>query len=168
MRHLGLLFALALPCAPVPAADTVVVVVRHAEKGNDDPRDPTLAPAGVERAHALARLLAGTDLAAAYATQYRRTRLSAEPSAAQAKLAVQALPINASNAANYAADLRRRILAKHAGRTVLIVGHSNTVPEIVEVLSGQASTDMPETEFDRLTTVILSDDGRARVLVSRY
>ena len=55
-----------------------------------------------------------------------------------------------------------------AGSTVLVVGHSNTVPGLVEALSGQAPDAMPETEYDRYTLVLLDADGGARVITSRY
>ena len=55
-----------------------------------------------------------------------------------------------------------------AGSAVLVVGHSNTVPGIVTALSGQPAADMPETEYDRYTVVLLDADGAARVVTSRY
>ncbi|MCX7032803.1 MAG: histidine phosphatase family protein [Arenimonas sp.] len=165
-----LLFALALPAAPAatPPDATVVVVVRHAEKATDDPRDPLLTPAGEARAQSLARRLAGAGLDAAYATQYRRTQLSAAPAAAQAGVAVTVRPVDADNAATYGPDLARDLRALPAGSTALVVGHSNTVPAIVAAISGQAAAEMPETEYDRYTVIVLDADGKARVFVSTY
>ena len=165
-----LLFALALPATPAatPPDATVVVVVRHAEKATDDPRDPVLTPAGEARAQSLARRLAGAGLDAAYATQYRRTQLSAAPAAAQAGLAVTVRPVDAANAATYGPDLARDLRALPAGSTALVVGHSNTVPAIVAAISGQPAPEMPETEYDRYTVIVLDADGKARVFVSTY
>ena len=161
--------------APFPAhadaglADaTVVVVVRHAEKATDDPRDPTLSAAGAARAQALAATLAGAGLDAAYTTQYRRTRPTAGPAAAAAGIEVQVRPIDAGNADRYDADLARDIRALPAGSTVLVVGHSNTVPGLAKALSGTDVPEMPETEFDRYTVIVVPVAGAARVLVSRY
>lgn len=165
-----LLLALALPAsAPsVPPDATVVVVVRHAEKATDDPRDPTLSPAGQARASALAQRLASVGLDAAYATQYRRTQLTAAPAAAQAGVQVSVRPANADNAASYATDLATDLRALPAGSTALVVGHSNTVPGIVSAISGQAAAEMPETEYDRYTVIVLDAGGQARVFTSRY
>lgn len=166
-----LLFALAMPAnppAPAPADATVVVVVRHAEKATDDPRDPTLSPAGTERASALARRLEGSGLDAVYATQYRRTRLTAAPAAAQAGIEIIVRPADAANAASYGADLASELRALPAGSTALVVGHSNTVPGIVSAISGKAAPDMPETEYDRYTVIVLDADGHARVFTSTY
>lgn len=168
MRALILLLALALPMTTYAQSSTVVIVVRHAEKATDDPRDPTLSEAGQSRALALAKALEHTGLDAAYSTQYRRTRLTAEPAAKAAGIEVQVRPIDGGNASTYAADLARDLRALPAGSTVLVVGHSNTVPGIVAALSGQAAAEMPETEYDRFTLVVLREDGAGDVIQSRY
>ena len=162
-----LLLMLVLLCAALPAlgADTVVIVVRHAEKAADDPRDPTLSEAGHARAQALAKALAGAPLAAVYATGYRRTQQTAQPSAEKHGVAVQTL---AAGSEADGAALRERIRKEHAGRTVLVVGHSNTVPAIVAALSGKAAAAMAEDEFDRFSVVVLPEQGEPRLLVSRY
>jgi broad specificity phosphatase PhoE len=168
MRALVLLLALALPMTTFAQSSTVVIVVRHAEKATDDPRDPSLSETGQARAQALAKTLEHAGLDAAYSTQYRRTRLTAEPAATAAGIEVQVRPIDGDNAATYAADLARDLRALPAGSTALVVGHSNTVPDLVEAISGQAAADMPETEYDRYTVIILEADGGARVITSRY
>lgn len=169
MRTLLLLATLLLAAGVAPAADTVVIVVRHAEKATDDPRDPTLSAPGQARAQALAATLAGAGLDAAYSTQYRRTRLTAEPAAAAAGIAVQVRPVDASNEATYDADLARDLRALPAGSTALVVGHSNTVPGLVKAIAGVDAAPMADTEFDRYTVIVLpADGGPARVLTSRY
>jgi broad specificity phosphatase PhoE len=166
----SLLLALAMPAAVTATSPdaTVVVVVRHAEKATDDPRDPTLSEAGQARARALAQRLDATGLDAAYATQYRRTQLTAAPAAAKAGIDVAVRPVDAGNAATYGPDLARDLRALPPGSTALVVGHSNTVPGIVEAISGQPAPEMPETEYDRYTVIVLDADGKARVFVSTY
>lgn len=168
MRGLLLTLALALPMTAPAQSSTVVIVVRHAEKASDDPRDPTLSEAGQARAASLAKSLEHTSLDAVFSTQYRRTRLTAEPAAKAAGLDVQVRPIDGGNAATYAADLARDLRALPAGSTALVVGHSNTVPDLVQAISGQAAAPMPETEFDRYTVITLDADDKARVSTSRY
>ncbi len=165
---LMLTLSIASPTA-LPAHDGIaVVVVRHAEKDDDDKLDPSLAGNGEVRAQALAATLAGAGLDRAIATQFRRTRDTAAPAAAAAGIDVEVREINGDNAATYASDLAADLRAMPAGSTVLVVGHSNTVPGIVEALSGQAPEAMPETEYDRYTLVLLDADGGARVITSRY
>jgi hypothetical protein len=60
--------------------------------------------------------------------------------------------------------VRRRF----AGKTVLVVGHSNTVAPIVAALGGAKHRDLCDTEYDALFTVVISDDGAVRTLRSRY
>lgn len=170
MSLLSLLLTLSLASpAALPAHDGIaVVVVRHAEKDDDDKLDPSLAGNGEVRAQALAATLAGAGLDRAIASQFRRTRQTAEPAAAAAGIPVEIREINGDNAASYAGDLASDLRAMPAGSTVLVVGHSNTVPGIVEALSGQAAEEMPETEYDRYTLVLLDADGGARVITSRY
>lgn len=164
-----LLTAFLAPLSAVAAEATVVVVVRHAEKASDDPRDPTLSADGQARAQALAATLAGAGLDAAYSTQFKRTQLTATPAAEAAGIAVQVRPIGAENAASYDADLARDLRALPAGSTALVVGHSNTVPGLVKAITGADVAEMAETEFDRYTVILLpGDGGQARVLTSRY
>ena len=165
---LAIALALSAPAPGEPAGATVVVVVRHAEKATDDPRDPTLSEAGAARANALADRLAATGLDVAYATQFRRTQQTAATAAARAGIEVTVRPVDKANAETYDADLARDLRALPPGSTALVVGHSNTVPGIVEAISGQPAPEMPETEYDRYTVIVLDPDGKARVFVSTY
>lgn len=150
-----------------PAAKPEVVaeyiVVRHAEKSTGDARDPSLSEAGTMRAQSLARLLAATPIDAIYATSYKRTQQTARPTAAARSLAVTTYDAKLP-AATFGAQLR----AAHAEGAVLIVGHSNTVPEIVSALSGQPVEPIPETAFDRLYRVTIDSNGVATLVQARY
>lgn len=165
----GVLAALAClllgACVPVIRDDivsTTFVVVRHAEKV-DDGSDPSLAPAGQARARALAHRLRGHLLGGAYATGYRRTQETAQPTARSHGMKVT--PYDARMpVAEFAAQLRR----EHRSGTVLVVGHSNTAPEIAAALCACTVAPMGETEFDRLMTVTVEPDGRATYHEQRY
>lgn len=140
-----------------PAADegnggdatiTTFILVRHAEKAADDPRDPALTPAGLQRAERLARLLADRPLAAVYATDYRRTRQTAQPAASRHGLDVTVYDA-AQPPHEFAQGLRRR----HRGETVLVVGHSNTIPGIVSQLCECSVDPLDESEYGDLFEV---------------
>lgn len=166
-----LLLLLAFPSfalAGVGPPDTVVVVVRHAEKASDDPKDPTLSEAGQARAEALAKALQGLPLTAAYATQYRRTQLTATPAAKACGIAVTVREATAANDATYASDLAHEIRQGVPGSGYLVVGHSNTVPAIVKALTGVDPVPVADDEFDRLYIVTLPADGKARFVVAKY
>ena len=153
--------------APASGETTTVVVVRHAEKSTDDPRDPSLSELGRERARALSALLRDAGVTEIYTTHYKRTRQTAEPFAQQFGIPITERPINTANSATYARDLARDILAKR-GKGVLIVGHSNTVPEIVTALSGRAVAPMTEAEYDHAFIVVIPASGSPRLLQTRF
>ena len=154
--------------AGIGPPDTVVVVVRHAEKATDDPKDPSLSETGKARAEALALALKGLPLQHAISTQYKRTHDTAAPAAKANGIEVHVKPVNDANSATYARDLAAHIRHDHAGQNLLIVGHSNTVPEIVQAFTGVAPAPIAEDEFDRVYVVTLPADGPARFVVLRY
>ena len=144
-----LLALLLAACAASPARDPgpVFIVVRHAEKTADD-GDPTLSAAGERRAAALAARLRDEPLVAVYATPFRRTRQTAQPAAQAHGLAIVAYDAKLP-ATELAAQLRR----DHAAGTVLVVGHSNTVPGIVAALCGCDVPPLEESEYGDLYRV---------------
>lgn len=160
-------WVLALVGCARPAPETVVIVVRHAEKSTSDPKDPDLSQAGQERAQALADVLAGARVDAIYATQFRRTQQTAAPLAAKLGLTVQSRPIDIDEPASYPTELAVH-LRSLAGKTVLVVGHSNTVPDIVAALTGIKVPPIGDSEYTRLYVVRLPAEGPARLIAARY
>lgn len=106
-------------------APLVVYAVRHAEKGSG--RDPELTEAGAARAAELARVLADVTLDAVYSTNTRRTKLTAQPVADGHDLEIQTYD---------PAGLAKTLKAGEA-RTALVVGHSNTTPDLIRALGGE-------------------------------
>lgn len=143
---------------PDPSEGATFVLVRHAEKATDDPRDPSLTPAGTRRAQRLAGTLHLRPVVAAYATPFRRTQATATPTARD-----HGLTVTTYDAATPAGDLARRLRESHAAGTVLVVGHSNTVPAIAQALCGCTIAPMAETEYGRRITLRAHPDGRVTV-----
>ena len=157
--------AAAQPSRVTPAsAATTVVVVRHAEKSTDDPRDPSLSAEGRNRAIALSALLRNAGVTDIYATQYKRTRQTAEPLAQQFGITIVERPVNSANSATYARDLAQEILTRSAGKGVLVVGHSNTVPDIVKALSGSDVPAIADPEYDHIFVVVIPASGSPRLM----
>jgi broad specificity phosphatase PhoE len=146
---------------------TTVILARHAEKEAEPAADPPLTAAGAERAQELARIVESAGVTAVYATQFARTRLTAEPSARKAGIAVEVVPAS-GNAKGYAAEVAKVIREKHAGGTVLVVSHSNTVPLIVEALGGSTVRPIGEDDYDNLIIVTLHPDGRTTVIPAKF
>lgn len=145
------------------AEETIVFVVRHAEKASDD-RDPLLSERGTTRASALARVLAHSGIDAIYTTQYQRTRLTAAPLAQL--LGVEATVIEAS--ATHTDDIAAKIRSSHRGERILVVGHSNTVPPILAALGVSNPPSLTDDDYDRLYIVTLRENGKAGLLTLHY
>ena len=140
---------------------TTVILVRHAEKdtvllGSD----PPLSAAGIVRARELARVLGDAGISAIYVTPWQRNRRTAQPLAT--RLGDSLIVVDAVD------ETVERLRTRHAGQTVLVVGHSNTVPQIVERLTGEAVPPFTEGEYDRLYVVTLVPGHPARVVRLRY
>jgi 2,3-bisphosphoglycerate-dependent phosphoglycerate mutase len=142
---------------------TTVIIVRHAEK-NIEPNnpDPDLSPAGQVRAQEIARMLGDTEVQAIYATQYKRTEQTVAPLASRLNVPVTSVD------ARQSAELTQRILSNNRGQTVFIAGHNNTVPEIVNMLSGENYPQIPESEYDNMFIVTIYRFGKAKVLKVKY
>jgi len=156
----ALLFLGAAPVAAQEAAPptTVIYLVRHAEKADDGTGDPPLSEAGERRAQALARMFADAGVTAVHTTAYRRTRATAAPIAAALGMTPREYDPRALEA------FAQRLTG--AGGRHLVVGHSNTTPELVRLLGGSAEP-MSEDEYGRFYEVTIGADG-VRTVVLGY
>ena len=148
---------LAAAAAGPAAAQQAVILVRHAEKA-DSSKDSALSEAGRARAEALAVLVAPLGITAVYASECRRARLTAEPAAAALGLKVQ------TYAAGDAAGLAERLRTRHAGDTVLVIGHSNTLPELMRRLGHPSEEIIADDDYGSLF-VLLPQTGDTPVVV---
>lgn len=155
-----LLLSLLAGCrsVPDPADGATFVLVRHAEKAADGTPDPALAPAGERRAERLAFALRYRPVVAVYATPLRRAQATATPVARSHGIEVTSYAPD-SPPSEFAAALR----ARHAAGTVLVVGHSNTVPAIAQALCGCSIGPIAEGEYGRRITLRVHPDGRTTV-----
>ncbi len=158
MRFLLLLCLLPALCL----ADTQLYLMRHGEKALDDPKDPSLSPAGRQRAQALAAWLADKGISAVYCSQYRRTCDTALPAAQGAGLVPQVVPI-AGDIHAFSRAFAQRLLKEHQGQAVLVVGHSNTIPALVTALSGQPMAALAEGDYGRLFALRVDERGVAEL-----
>lgn len=152
---------------PLAEPPTVVIVVRHAEKQAEG-ADPGLSPEGEGRARALAEAAGQSDVRAIYTTQYRRTIDTAGPLSEAAGVPVTVFAATPANVARYGEALREEVLAKHRGETVVVVGHSNTVPMVVQAFGGRPAAPLSEADYDRFFVVVVPEEGPARVVQARY
>jgi len=170
-------FAVAIPAAGLPAfaqaaAGTTVIVVRHAEKGDDDAADPTLSSAGAKRAEALAVALADSGVGSIITTHLKRTQITAAPLAKRNGVKPTVLTVKRGDAAGHISDVTAAVEAARIEQkgAILIVGHSNTVPLIVKALSGVAVGNMCDWQHADLFVVTLSAavKGPAQLVRAKY
>lgn len=140
----------------------VIYLVRHAERADDPGDDPALSGPGQARAVELARTLGDVPLASIHSTDYRRTLSTARPLAQQRGLELELYDPSPEGLRTLAARLADR-RGHH-----LVVGHSNTTPEMVELLGGDSISTINEDEYDRLYLLTLSKDGAVASSLLRY
>ena len=136
---------------------TTIYVVRHAEKELGSA--PGLTPQGTARAEFYAKFFAKEKMDAVYSTPTRRTIATATPLATAQKIPVEEY----ANGLDFDA-FAKTLLAEHAGETIFVVGHSNTVPLVVNAVSGtEDHTDIPHEEYRRLYQIIVDAEHAAEV-----
>ena len=147
-----------------------IVVVRHAEKGNDNPTDPSLSDVGVLRALELAKLLGSAKVTHLFASEFQRTQQTLAPLSKAAGVDVQVVPARDPKALLSALEnLPRNSLA-------VVAGHSNTVPALVAALAPSAplvkdakALALTEADYDRLYVITQWESGKgATALELRY
>lgn len=138
----------------VPAvAQPLVFVVRHAERADAGSggattiaTDPDLSDAGRARAESLAAALKDAKITAIFVTPYKRTRQTAEPLAKA--LGVQPTEIDAKDIGSLIEKV------KAASGNVVVVGHSNTVPDVLTRLGVEDAPKLADADYDNLFVVI--------------
>jgi broad specificity phosphatase PhoE len=138
----------------VPAwAQQVVFVVRHAERADavsgaspTMASDPDLSDAGRTRAQSLAAALKDAGIVAIFVTPYKRTQQTAEPLAKA--LGLQPVTIDPKDASGMIEKV------KGVKGNVLVVGHSNTVPDLLRRLGAADAPSLGDADYDNLFVVV--------------
>lgn len=166
LAALIVLVTLVAPAAPGLAAEEAavgsalpqtIVLVRHAEKASEPKDDPPLIAAGRRRAQALVWKLEASGVTGIFSTDFRRTRDTVAPLAAE--LALEIHEISGRDPAADAAE----ILAE-GGRLSVVAGHSNTLGPLVEALGAPRPEPIDESDYDRFYVVTVYAPGKATVL----
>ncbi|SFA71469.1 SixA phosphatase family protein [Algoriphagus aquimarinus] len=138
-----------------------IYIVRHAEKlltGND----PGLSVAGNARAVKLSQILADKDIKHIYSTDYKRTKLTATPTASEAGIEIETYePENHDTLIDQ--------LRKLEGNA-LVVGHSNTVGQVANYFVGDGDNyqDLEDSEYNFIYVVTLDKEGNSSVITKTY
>ncbi len=158
MRFLVPILLFLLASVSVISAQPVVFIVRHAEKATNDAKDPDLSGAGRKRAQILAGVLKNAAIAEIFTTEFKRTKETAAPVAKELRIAPTVVP--AKEIGVLVSKLR------HLNGNALVVGHGNTIPDIIKALGLDIPVNIPETDYTEFLVVILA--GKPELLRLHY
>jgi broad specificity phosphatase PhoE len=149
----------ATPSIASPQSDEArkILLVRHAEKIVGGSKDPSLTAKGFQRARNLAEMLKKHQITAIYSTDYKRTKQTAAPAARLLDLSVALY--DPRKLKEFATQI------KQSSGNVLIVGHSNTTPQLVNLLGGDSHGEIDESEYTRLYILSIDKDDVRTELV---
>ena len=127
------------------AKSTTIYLIRHAEKA-DNSKNTNLSEVGLMRASHWDDVFSAVQFDGIYATNFNRTLQTAAPTALTQKITVTTYDPKEPNL--------DKIKKEHSGQTILIVGHSNTIPDLVNKIIGQnVYPNIEETIFGNLYIV---------------
>lgn len=151
-------------CTTVPEnTDRNIFIVRHAEKCSLPVDDPPLTPAGIARSHDLVRVLEPESISAIYSTPFARTVQTVTPIAEDRGLEIIKTPVSSGFIQALADTLRAS-----SAQGILVSGHSNTVPGLVNALVGTDYENLDESIYDLLYVVTLPESSPASVQVRTF
>jgi broad specificity phosphatase PhoE len=128
------------------ADEPVFFIVRHAEKAAEGGNDPDLSDAGRARAESLAKMLRDAKISAIYTTELKRTQQTAAP--LSHALGLEAVVVPASATASLVEKLK--IQAGNA----LVVGHGNTIPDLLKAIGLTDPVSIAENDYDNLFVIM--------------
>jgi broad specificity phosphatase PhoE len=131
------------------AETTTIIMLRHAEKSNAPGSDPALSADGMSRANEFAQLFSNINVARIYSTPFKRTRQTVTPLALSKSIDIVEYAPTMT-----AAQLKQKIVTENKGKIVVVVGHSNTVPDLYKAVSDQPAF-ISETDYDNIYVVTL-------------
>lgn len=163
----GVCGMLAAAAPGVRAQDRMVILVRHAEAAPEPRRDPPLTDAGKARAGELVRALQAAQVGSGIVTQFRRTRETAD--AVLRPRGIEPIVVEAAGGFTAHVDsVAGAVRARPPGETVLVVGHSNTIPAIIAALGGPRLPDLCERQYASLFILTLPAAGAPRLISATY
>lgn len=143
-------FAVLLAALPA-SAHSAIFIVRHAERLDAKDDASLLSPAGKRRALELRHALSSVELSAVYCTEYKRTQQTAAPAAEARKLK----PLIISS--DKGPELVQALRAWPADEDVLVVGHTDTIPELLTALGVRRPVAIASEDYDNLFIVSLRE-----------
>ena len=131
---------------------TKIIIVRHAEKENDGTKNPSLSEIGKLRAEKLNKMFADVKFDKLFSTPYSRTKETLQPISTNRNLEITDYNPSDKNFGKY-------LVANQNGKTILVVGHSNTCPDLVNILINKSKyQSLDETEYGNIWILTFKND----------
>ncbi len=165
---------LALLCAAFLAASAAeaqraVFVVRHAERAREGPEaDIPLSKTGAEHAARLAEILKSAGVTAVYATDTTRARQTGEPLAQMMKLVIKTYDLRDEKGNMTAKPFVAQLQSNEKDGVVLVVGHSNTVPDILTAYGAKETVRIGPDDYGDLFLLVPQATGPPTLLHLRF
>lgn len=140
-----------------------VLLLRHADVDPPPGHVPDtwpLNPAGRERAAALLHVAGNAGVSAIFVSPALRTQQTVAPLAARLGIATTQTPPSLQ-------DFVQEVLSDATGDVVLVAGHSNTVPQMIDALGAPSPGSLLQGHDD-LFIVTVTEEGEAHVARLRY
>jgi 2,3-bisphosphoglycerate-dependent phosphoglycerate mutase len=155
MRYFLIVLLLSIACtAKSQVGSTTIFLVRHCEKAIESTNNPNLSENGQKSAQHLAEILKNAGIEAIYSTSTKRTMQTGEPLAKALNLNIQVYDPKDSTFAE---------VLRQPGKKILVVGHSNTVPELLNQLTGTEAY-QPNDHYGDLWVLTIPEKKQALVL----
>ena len=151
--------------ASMVSAQQAVILVRHAElqgAAMAEPKHLPLSEAGEVRAKRLASILKDSGVGAIYVTDFVRTNKTAEPLSRDLNKELTVLPKGDPR------EFVERLRKNHAEQTVLLVGHTDTLPGLMKTLGHPVDIKIEPQDYNNIFVVIPKSDGAPTFLRLRY
>jgi len=145
--------------------ETIIYVVRHAEKDLSDSKnnDPHLSKLGKERAEALNDFLKTEKITAVYSTNFKRTIQTVAPVAQH-----NGVSINTYDSKDHS-EIARIVKSQLVNQKVLVAGHSNTILEIVKAFGVNPPADkLNDDDYDLIFQIRFDSNGNTRLVTKRF
>lgn len=144
-------------------AQTTFILVRHAEKADDGTRNPPLNEMGTKRAMNISSMLEKQEIVALYSTPYKRTQETLQPLADKKGLEVQDYDPYAKG------EWLASLIEKHGNGTVVISGHSNTIPLLANsLLEGEPFAQFDEKDYSNFIIIVCNEVGKGKLVRLRF
>lgn len=142
---LKLFFWIVIFSSSVEAQCHQIFMLRHAEKSDNDPKDPDLSMSGLERVSRLKTFFQNIKFDNVYATSFKRTQQTARG------IIDSSHTLNSYNPSNHKEILKD--IDEQSGKKILIVGHSNTIPVLGKILLEEEVPTIEEVDFGQIWQV---------------